>query len=183
MTNKIATEQYVANLLGDNADIPTKCATKAKAEQYYAAEVTGSYASNQLIREEDVTIPSNIYTLELTTSLVNNQGNSVTFDGVLDIYIAGLTPDAFVSYTIDNIVGAYQVAHLFTPIEIELPTLSTSLIMVRYLNGNSYTAKVKVQADNVTKEASVLGAKHVDIPINTQYIIGDIIALDVQITI
>lgn len=180
MTNKIATEQYIINLAGGGTSTPTKCVTKDRVE-FFGLSTDGSYANNQLVKEDDVQLPTFSYDFNVHVSVTNSTLTSKSYDFVADIYIDGV-PDGFITIPSSGTLD-YQGATFFDrSFHFDLPfdlTNVSELIFTGYFS----TYNVTVDADSVTNSALCKSGVATEISINQAYIGGDTANISINVII
>lgn len=180
MTNRIATEQYLINLAGGSTNTPTKCATRARVE-FFGLETINNYASNQLVKEEDIRLITYQYGFDVHVSITNSGLTSKSYDFVADIYIDGV-PDGFITVPRSGTLD-YQEAtsfdRKFRPDLLIDSTNISKLLFTGYFN----TYRVTVDVDGVINNAVCQSGVTTEIPINQSYIGGDIANISINVII
>ena len=180
MTNKIATEQYLINLAGGGTSTPTKCATRDRVE-FFGLETNDNYANNQLVKEEDIQLPTFPYDFNIHVSITNSRPMPISYEFVADVYIDGVL-DGFVTLPGYGNLG-YQGATFFDRnFHFNLPTDLTNvskLLFTGYFN----TYKVHVNADSVINNAVCESGVPTEIPINQAYIGGGTANISINVFI
>lgn len=180
MTNKIATEQYLINLAGGGTNTPTKCATRDRVE-FFGLETNDNYANNQLVKEEDIRLPTFQYDLNIHVSITNSGLTSKPYDFVADVYIDGVL-DGFVTIPKSGTLDYQQATFFDRNFHFDLPIYSTNiskLLFTAYLG----TYKVTVGADSVLNTAVCKSGVATEIPINQAYIGGDTANISINVII
>lgn len=180
MTNKIATEQYLINLAGGDTNTPTKCATRDRVE-FFGLETNDNYANNQLVKEEDIQLPTFQYDFNIHVSITNSGLMSKSYDFVADVYIDGIL-DGFVTIPRSGTLN-YQGAILFDRnFHFDLPTNLTKVSKLLF-TGYFSTYRVTVSADSVTNDAVCQSGVTTEIPINQTYVGGDTADISINVII
>lgn len=180
MTNKIATEQYLINLAGGGTSTPTKCATRDRVE-FFGLEINGNYANNQLVKEEDIQLPTFQYDFNIHVSITNSGPTSRSYDFVADVYIDGIL-DGFVTIPKSGTLD-YQGATSFDRnFHFDLPSDLTNVSKLLF-TGYYGTYKVTVNADSVINNAVCQSGVATEIPINQAYVGGDTANISINIII
>lgn len=180
MTNKIATEQYLINLAGGGTNTPTKCATRDRVE-FFGLETNDNYANNQLVKEEDIQLPTFQYDFNIHVSITNSRFISVSYDFVADVYIDRVL-DGFITIPKSGTLDYSEVYISDKNFHFNLPTALTNvskLLFTGYFN----TYKVTVRADSVTNNAVCQSGVATEIPINQAYIGGGTANISINIII
>lgn len=180
MTNKIATEQYLINLAGGDTNTPTKCATRDRVE-FFGLETNNNYANNQLVKEEDIPLPTFQYDFNIHVSITNSGLMSKSYDFVADVYIDGVL-DGFVTIPKSGTLD-YQGATFFDrSFHFDLPIDLTNVTKLMF-TGYFGTYQVTVNADSVVNSKICQSGVATEIPINQAYIGGDTANISINVVI
>lgn len=180
MTNKIATEQYLVNVVGGSTNTPTKCATRDRVE-FFGLKTNDNYANNQLVKEEDIQLPIFQYDFNIHVSITNSGSISRSYDFVADVYIDGVL-DGFVTIPKSGTLDYQEVTFFDRNFHFNLPT---DLINVPKLLFTGYfnTYRVTVNADSVIHNAVCQSGVTTEIPINQAYIGGSTADISINVII
>lgn len=180
MTNKIATEQYLINIVGGDTNTPTKCATRDRVE-FFGLETNGNYANNQLVKEEDIPLPIFQYDFNVHVSITNSGSMSRSYDFVADIYIDGVL-DGFITIPRSGTLGYQGTTFFDKNFHFDLPSDLTNVPKLLF-TGYFSTYRVTVNADGVTNNAVCQSGVTTEIPINQAYIGGDTANISINVII
>lgn len=180
MTNKIATERYLTNLAGGGTNTPTKCATRDMVE-FFGLETNDNYANNQLVKEEDIQLPTFQYAFNIHVSITNSGLTSKSYDFVADVYIDGV-PDGFITVPRSGTLDYQEETVFDRNFHFNLPTGLTNVSKLLF-TGYFSTYRVTVDADSVTNNAVCQSGVATEIPINQVYIGGDIANISINVII
>lgn len=180
MTNKIATEQYLINLAGGGTNTPTKCATRDRVE-FFGLETNDNYANNQLVKEEDIQLPTFQYDFNIHVSVTNSGLMSKSYDFVADVYIDGVL-DGFVTIPRSGNLDYQETISFDRNFHFNLPTDLTNVSELLF-TGYFGTYRVTVNADSVIHNAVCQSGVATKIPINQAYIGGDTANISIDVII
>ena len=180
MTNKIATEQYLIDLVGGSTNTPTKCATRDRVE-FFGLGINNNYANNQLVKEEDIQSSTFLYNFNIHVLITNSELAFKSYDFTADVYIDRI-PNGFITVSKSGTLD-YQGSTFFDKkFHFKLPTYSTNVSKLLF-TGNFNTYEVIVTAGNITNNAVCQSGVTTEIPINQAYIGDSAANISMNITI